>query len=424
MIERVSFTNFKSLRRADVALGRFMVIVGPNGSGKTSILDGLHYLAQVTEKPLASIMGGVFTPPNLKSRDSEGPMTLALSGRFNDVAVAVEAEINCKHYMGGRATWTATVTRRWGDAEVRTAELAAEVKVLSTPGAKPSRSPPKPGSLKPSVQHPQRRGSPFEKEAMRDSQSAEMTALARELGSAHKLRLDAGMLAAPSYSQEEKPRLAMDGKGLASVLADLAGRAPEALQSIQEAARKVIPSLERIRTHRAQVQEQEQQEIRIDDKPIAHTVDRTYWGHQLVLDFKGAPDVPAPLASEGTLLVIGLLTALLTEPRPRLLLLDDIDKALHPRAQSELVAQLRKVLEMDPALQIIATSHSPYLLDHFEAEGVLVTAVRPDGSTACAPLTDHPDFNRWKSTTRPGEMWSFLGEDWIVQQANAEPTPQ
>jgi predicted ATPase len=114
-----------------------------------------------------------------------------------------------------------------------------------------------------------------------------------------------------------------------------------------------------------------------------------------------------------------LLTALWTEPRPRLLLLDDIDKALHPLAQRELVGQIRKVLEMDPDLQILATSHSPYMLDHFDARDVLVTALRPDGSTACAPLTEHPDFNRWRSSTRTGELWSFLGEDWVTQQARA-----
>jgi predicted ATPase len=243
-----------------------------------------------------------------------------------------------------------------------------------------------------------------------------MAALARELGSARKLRLDVEMLAAPSYSHDETPRLAIDGKGLASVLADLAGRSPEVFQSIHEAARQVIPALERIRTRRAKVHEQEHQPVRNGDEPIAHTVDRTYWGQQLVLDFKGAPDVPAPLASEGTLLVIGLLTALWTDPRPRLLLLDDIDKALHPSAQRELCAQLRRVLELDPELQILATSHSPYLLDHVDAPEVLVTALRPDGSTACAPLTAHPDFNRWKNTTRTGELWSFVGEDWVAQR--------
>lgn len=76
MIQEVSFTNFKSLRRVDAHLGRFMVIVGPNGSGKTSILDGLYYLAQVTRWPLAGIMNDVFASPNLKSRDTSGPMKL------------------------------------------------------------------------------------------------------------------------------------------------------------------------------------------------------------------------------------------------------------------------------------------------------------------------------------------------------------
>jgi predicted ATPase len=382
MIHKVSFTNFKSLRRIDAELGRFMVIVGPNGSGKTSILDGLHYLAQATTKPLAAIMDGVFAPPNLNTRGTAEPMRLALEGRFQGVDAGVTAVITCQDAPGGSPTWSATVTRRWGETKEQTSETRA--------------------------------GAP------RSPMSGDMAALAAELGSARKLRLDVEMLAAPSYSREETPRLGIDGKGLASVLADVAGGSPELFQSITEAARRIIPALERIRTRRARVQEVEQQEIRIDDQPIPHAVNRDYWGQQLLLDFKGAPDVLAPLASEGTLLIIGLLTALWTAPRPRLLLLDDIDKALHPQAQRELVEQLRKVLEMDPELQIIATSHSPYLLDHFKADDVLVTALRPDGSTACAPLTAHPDFNRWKSTTQPGELWSFLGDDWVAQRASGE----
>ena len=97
----------------------------------------------------------------------------------------------------------------------------------------------------------------------------------------------------------------------------------------------------------------------------------------------------------------------------------ELTEPLHPRAQAELVAQIRKILEMDPELQVIATSHSPYLLDHFDAQDVLLTALLSDGSTACARLADHPDFDRWKSTTRSGELWSFVGEDWVAQQASA-----
>ncbi len=406
MIDQVSFTNFKSLRRVDADLRRFMVIVGPNGSGKTSLLDGLHYLAQATQKPLASIMSGVFAPPNLLSRGAAEPMKLALSGCYHGVSAKIELAITCNDGADARPAWSAIVARRWGEFE----EQTLETKRGSTPVPKPGGLPAKP-QVGPPPPLPKTRG----------RQSRDMIELARELGSARKLRLDVEKLAAASYSNEETPRLAFDGEGLASVLADLAGRSPDAFQSIQDAASQVIPTLARIRTRRAKVHERYQEPIVIGDEALMRTVDRTQWGQQLVLDFKGAPDVPAPLASEGTLLVIGLLTALLTEPRPRLLLLDDIDKALHPRAQRELVAQLRRVLALDPELQIIATSHSPYLLDHFDPQDVLVTALRPDGSTACAPLTAHPDFNRWKDTTEAGELWSFLGDDWVAEQPVPEP---
>ncbi|WP_437573347.1 AAA family ATPase [Sorangium sp. So ce887] len=405
MIQQVSFTNFKSLRRVDAHLGRFMVIVGPNGSGKTSILEGLHYLAQATRLPLAGVMHGAFAPPNLKSRGSPGPMQIVAAGNFHDVNVEVGIVVDCKDDANGNASWSGTVARRWGDTAEETSETKEGAQPLVKLADQRPRPPPPPL---------------VSKDALRGHGRREMAELARELGSARKLRLDIEMLAAPSYSEQETPRLDTDGSGLASVLADAASRTPEAFQSIQEAARQVIPTLERIRTRRAKVQRQERQEIRIDgDEAIHRPVDRVYWGHQLVLDFKGAPDISAPLASEGTLLVIGLLTALWMEPKPRLLLLDDIDKALHPRAQEELIAQIRRILGMTPELQVVATSHSPYLLDHFDAQDVLLTALLPDGSTACARLTDHPDFDRWKSTTRSGELWSFVGEDWVAQQASA-----
>ncbi|WP_438031539.1 AAA family ATPase [Sorangium sp. So ce204] len=402
MLQQVSFTNFKSLRRVDARLGRFMVIVGPNGSGKTSILDGLHYLARTTQAPLASVMRGTFDPPNLKSRGSTDAMRLAVTGSFHDVTAGVEVGVECDSDASGTSYWSATVALRWGDAVEETAESAAELRHIK---------PPPPVSLA--------RLPPETPGRLRSYHRPEMAELASELGSSRKLRLDVEALAAPSYSEEETPRLAMDGRDLASVLADAATRTPETFQSIQEAARRVIPALDRIRTRRAKVQRREYQEVRIDDAPMQHAVARSYWGQQLVLDFKGAPDVPAPLASEGTLLVIGLLTALWMAPRPRLLLLDDIDKALHPRAQEELVAQIRRILELSPELQVIATSHSPYLLDHFDAQDVLLTALLPDGSTACAPLAEHPDFDRWKTTTRSGELWSFVGEDWVAQRAGA-----
>lgn len=45
MIESVEFRNFKALRKATLPLGRFTLIVGPNGSGKTTAIQALQATA-------------------------------------------------------------------------------------------------------------------------------------------------------------------------------------------------------------------------------------------------------------------------------------------------------------------------------------------------------------------------------------------
>jgi len=134
---------------------------------------------------------------------------------------------------------------------------------------------------------------------------------------------------------------------------------------------------------------------------------------------RGAKDLPAHTISEGTLLVIGLLTVLMSLAAPRLVLMDNLDRALHPRAMGELVKHLRTILEKQPDLQIVATSHSPYLIDHLEPSEVLLTTLQQDGCALCAPLAEHPDFPKWKGLMSPGEFWSTVGEDWTKQQAKA-----
>jgi predicted ATPase len=126
------------------------------------------------------------------------------------------------------------------------------------------------------------------------------------------------------------------------------------------------------------------------------------------------------MVSEGTLLVVGILATLLKPNRPRYLLLDDLDRALHPRAQDELVGVLRKMIADNPELQIVATSHSPYLLDCLRPEEVRLTTLRDDGSVACARLDQHPEFEKWKDEMAPGEFWSMVGESWVAQVGSGE----
>lgn len=134
----------------------------------------------------------------------------------------------------------------------------------------------------------------------------------------------------------------------------------------------------------------------------------------LLFDMQGADSLSASEVSEGTLLVLGILAALHSPERPNLLLLDDIDRGLHPKAQRNLVKLLRRVLDTTPDLQILATTHSPYLLGCMEPEEVRMTHLNNEGWTVCAPLTSHPEFQTWKEEMNPGEMWSLFGEQWVV----------
>ena len=46
MISKVSIRNFKCLRDVQIDLERFTVFVGPNASGKSSILQALNFLCR------------------------------------------------------------------------------------------------------------------------------------------------------------------------------------------------------------------------------------------------------------------------------------------------------------------------------------------------------------------------------------------
>jgi len=66
--------------------------------------------------------------------------------------------------------------------------------------------------------------------------------------------------------------------------------------------------------------------------------------------------------SEGTLLILAILTILHSPYKPKIILLDDIDRALHPQAQLELIHAIKKILENYSDMQIICTSHSPLVV--------------------------------------------------------------
>lgn len=222
------------------------------------------------------------------------------------------------------------------------------------------------------------------------------------------LKFEPESLRSPSYLDPDELAIRANGYGLATVLADMKLQDDERLEWIETQVKSIIPSFERVRLKRAQVRRAAE----------------TLAGNELIFDMKDAPDLSPNVISDGTILVLGIVTSVEAATRKGkklvgkdrkahvLVLIDDLERGLHPRALSDFVGCLRRMTE-EMNVQILASSHSPYLLDALRPEEVRLTGFLEDGSATIRELSDHPEFERWKDVMSPGEFWSTAGEDWI-----------
>lgn len=348
MIDRVQFENFKSLQSVTLHLGRLTALVGPNGCGKSSVLQGMHRVSQKARDASPALEIFVRLDPRLMYRGGPGEMKISMRSSSGD-------------------------------------ELRVEVR------EDPDKLP-REGIVRP------------------HSSSQEFSSVAY-------LHLDANEMTRTSLAEDENPRMAADGSNLASALAWMKGAAEDDLAQITADLRQVVPGVKRIRTLRERLTHRRMEKLDIDGQPIWRPVDESLIGDRFEIEFDDGSEIPADLLSEGTVLALGLLTKLREPERPRLILVDDIDRGLHLGAQAKLIQTLRELMKIDPELQIVCTTHSPYLLDLFEPAEVRVLALDAERRTHVRPLTEHPDFEKWKFGTQTGELWAALGEAWVINGA-------
>jgi predicted ATPase len=360
MIHQVRIENFKCLQNVSVKLERFTVFVGANGSGKTSVLEAILY----------AVRAATGDPQKVFAHERHGDWVYTRGG-VGDLSILCET-------AGGQFGIEATPPEGYPPL----AELIQK-----------------------------------ERWEYRISASGVSLPTALELAQGMKfLRLNAAVMARPSYSQRDPPRVKYTGEGLASVLAYMALNDPQGFEDLMEVARRLIPRLRRIRFRKARVYQTERELVRFGRDTVNRSIRRPYLGELMLFDFERAENVSARTASEGTILILGLLTVLLGPTRPEILLLDDIEHGLHPLAQKQLVEVIEQILQENPDLQVLATAHSPYLLNYLRPEQVRIMAVGADGYARCGRLTDHPKFPTWKDEMAPGEMWSLFGEKWLADK--------
>ncbi|MFM9913003.1 MAG: AAA family ATPase [Methylophilaceae bacterium] len=110
----------------------------------------------------------------------------------------------------------------------------------------------------------------------------------------------------------------------------------------------------------------------------------------------------ASALSDGTLRFIALATLFLQPDsyRPSVILVDEPELGLHPYAITLLASLIKQA---SSSTQVIISTQSPFLLDHFQPEDVLV-ADRVDGGTQFTRL-DPAKLESWLQDYSLGQLW-------------------
>lgn len=114
-------------------------------------------------------------------------------------------------------------------------------------------------------------------------------------------------------------------------------------------------------------------------------------------------DVPAWMLSEGTRRLTAIYALLARTPRPSLLVIEEIENGLDPWTLQRVFGDLR--VAADEGVQIIVTTHSPFLLDHVGIDDVLHTR-REQGDTTYKPIRSYDDVIKYDGIVMPGAMYA------------------
>jgi len=122
---------------------------------------------------------------------------------------------------------------------------------------------------------------------------------------------------------------------------------------------------------------------------------------------EGGFDVPAWLLSTGSLRILALLAVLRHPTPPPLIVIEEIENGLDPRTISLVVEEIRSLTtrEENPC-QVIITTHSPYLLNQLGLDEILLVE-RINGQPVFFRPGEDERVQIWAKNFAPGDLYTM-----------------
>ncbi|MBI4706260.1 MAG: AAA family ATPase [Deltaproteobacteria bacterium] len=356
MIERFRAENYGCLKNVEVKLTPIHAFVGPNDSGKSTLLHAIRTVCQLA--------GDKFT---LDPKRRIAPFDPHLPWGAHFTLTASGTDWSYSVYPTPRSIDRLT-DRPIGQPPTLQEDLRCKIGQSGHMNREPFAASEVLGG------------------ANRVQPPAERLAIMHQMSPGRLLRLDAAALREPSSLVPPSHFLDIAfgderGLGLAGVLHAVRERDPEAFATIVRRVRDLFPAVATI------------------SLPAASASTLT-----IEAELTDRVRVAAEQLSDGLLYYLAF-AALRSLSPPAVLLLEEPENGLHPARIAEVVRVLRNLVESAPTQVLIAT-HSPLVINELNPEEVTVlTRSSVEEGTKARPIKDTPNFEKRAGVYALGELW-------------------
>ena len=388
MIKRFRVQNYKALRDVSLELTPMHVLIGPNDSGKTSILEAIAAFCRSVDRQLSHAFTGSW----------EGQELIWHAERDLPISLAASIELDT-----GTVDYQISLTFRNAGRDVQLNEESARLESESEPmriGAK--------GDSLSGVYR-----SAFRNEPSADTIRKRARSIYDSLLGVHSYRWNPRFLALP-VAPDSKRRFRMDpsGFGLALCLDDILGYDRDRFIRLEDRFRTIFPQFRSIKllpepAFRSPIDDPE-------EIPILHKSDGKGIHFELTA---GDQLISASHVSDGVLLVLAYLTILHFPQPPRVMLVEEPENGIHPKRLQDVLSILRDLVNEQTRTQVVMTTHSPYVVDQFKPEEVTLCQKQKDGSICVRRLSESGPVRDQLDVFTLGEIWTAEGDEALAERA-------
>ncbi len=395
MITKFRVQNYKALRDVTLNLTPMHLLIGPNDSGKTSILEAIAALCRSVDNDFSHSFLGPWSGDELVWNQSTEPVVEFEADGDGELG-KLHYDVSVRFQKGRQAVlFNEHVHVNWSDQLMNVQNVAQRYSKVCHHARQNFRT------------------------GESDSSDELAKAVHEMLSGVQAYRWVPNHLALPNAPDSQRRfRMEASGFGLALCLDDILGYDRNRFNELENRFRSIFRDVESIK-----LIPEPAYKAPVDDSKQVLMLQQSD-GKGIYFQFKGgAKPISASQVSDGVLLVLAYLAILYLPEPPRIVLIEEPENGIHPARLQEVLSILRDLVSEQSHTQIILTSHSPYVVSMFEPGEVTLCHKGDDGAvevrrlSESKPVLDQVDFFTL------GEIWTLEGDKALLETETETETP-